>query len=341
MKRNILFYIILVIILVISLLGLSNFENHYLVKQFIWIGFGIILFLFIKKFNLNILLKHSILIYLLNVFFLILVLIIGNKINGAKAWLSFGGISLQPSELMKISLALVYYKITLIKSHYPLFDLVKILILFLIPSILVFLEPDTGAIIMYLIIMLVALFNSKVKKIYLFFLLGLGFTSIIVFFILFFYKQDIIIKLLGTSIFYRIDRIIHFKNNYQLNQALVYIGSAGLYGHKNILYIPEAHTDFIFSFLIGRYGIIMGFIILASYFIMDFILISNSKNNFMIEIFMYLFIYSQIQNILMNLGLFPIMGIPLPFLSYGGTNTIVLFMLLGICQNKKFRQFIA
>ena len=340
MKRNKMFYIILVILLVISLLGLNNFDNHYLIKQCIWSGIGFILFLFIKKFNLNILLKYSMLIYLLNVLFLILVLIIGNKINGAKAWLSFGGISLQPSELMKISLALVYYKL-IMSNNKSSIQIIKIFALFLIPSILVFLEPDTGAIIMYLIIMLVTLFNSKVKKTYLYFLLGLGFTSIIVFFILFFYKQNVIINILGTSIFYRIDRIIHFKNNYQLNQALVYIGSAGLFGHKDILYIPEAHTDFIFSFLIGRYGIIIGLIILTCYFTMDIILVNNSKNNFMIEIFMYLFIYSQIQNILMNLGLFPIMGIPLPFLSYGGTNIIVLFVLLGICQNKKLRQFIA
>lgn len=337
MKKKKIFFALLVLILFISLLGLSNFQNHYLTKQVVWIVFGLGFFFLFKKFNINILLKYSLWIYIFNVFLLILVLLIGKEINGSKAWFSLGFGSFQPSELMKISLSLLYFKILLDKKNNSLLLLVKIVILGFIPSILVFLEPDTGAIIMYLIIMLVALFSSKIKKVYLWVMILLGLSSIIIFVVLYFYHQDVIIKLLGTSIFYRIDRIIHFKNNYQLSQALIYIGSAGLTGHKNTLYIPEAHTDFIFSFLIGRYGIILGFIIILCYFIMDLILINNSRNNYLLKTFMCLFIYSQIENILMNIGLFPIMGIPLPFLSYGGTNTIILFMFLGIITNKKAR----
>ena len=339
MKKNKLFYILLIILLVISVLGLSNFNNQYLIKQVLWIAIGFIAFLFIKKFNINILLKYSFLIYLINTLLLVIVLLIGNEINGARAWFSFGFVSFQPSELMRISLSLVYYKLIINNKDKSLILMFKIILLFIIPSILVFLEPDTGAIIMYLIIMIVALFNSNIKKGYLLLMLMLGIISVIGFFWLFFYHQELIIKILGTSIFYRIDRIIHFKNNYQLNQALIYIGSAGLIGHKNILYIPEAHTDFIFSFLIGRYGIIIGFIIIFCYFFMDLFLIDHSKNNYLLKNFMYLFIFSQIQNILMNLGLFPIMGIPLSFLSYGGTNTIILFLFLGICLNKKLKYF--
>ena len=333
MKNNKMLYISIMLLSVISLLGMSNFDNSYLTKQIMWLLIGLITFLIIKKINISFLLRYSFWIYLFNVFLLILVLLIGRRINGAKAWFSFGIFSLQPSELMKISLSLIYYK--MIKEKKENLLLIKIIILFLIPSILVFLEPDTGAIIMYLILMLVALFNSKIKKEYIFFILLIGFFSIISFLILYFYNSNLLIKILGTSIFYRIDRIIQFKNNYQLNQALIYIGSAGIKGHKNILYIPEAHTDFIFAFLIGRYGIVLGIIILLCYLIIDLILINQSKHNYLLKVFIALLLTSETINILMNIGLFPIMGIPLPFLSYGGTNTIINLLFLGTCLNKK------
>ena len=331
MKKSIISFI--TIIFLISLLGLSNFNNSLLIKQSIWITIGLISYIIFQKFNINILIKYSFVLYILNVLLLGLVLIIGKEINGSKAWLSFGFFSFQPSEFMKIALSLTYYKI--IKGKNDLLSILKLFILFIIPTILVFLEPDTGAIIIYLIIFLVALFNLNTnKKIKIGFIL-FGFLLLLSFILIYIYNPNTIIKLLGTSIYYRLDRIIHFKNNYQLNQALIYLGSAKLFGHKTILHIPEAHTDFIFAFLIGRYGLIIGLMILISYFIIDISLINNLKKNLLIQVFFFTFLYTQIQNIFMNIGLLPIMGIPLTFLSYGGTNIIASMIFLGIISNKK------
>ena len=333
-KQNIIIFIIVTILFLLCFLGLSNFSSNYLAKQIIWLIVGIILLIVIKKINIKYIIKYSLLIYLINVALLVLVLIIGRRINGAKAWFTFGMFSIQPSELMKISLSLIYYKIAKANKK-SLIKLLEIFLLFLVPSFLVFLEPDTGSIIMYFIIMLVALFNSRIKKKYLITISIIGISMVLISTITYLYNPNIVIKMFGTSIFYRLDRIIHFKDNYQLNQALIYLGSAGLFGHKDILYIPEAHTDFIFSFLIGRYGIILGIVIILCYLLLDLLLVDKLKKNLLLKFFLFTFLFSQMQNLLMNIGLLPIMGIPLPFLSYGGTNTIISIVFLGISLNKK------
>ncbi len=333
-KQNIIIFIIVTILFLLSFLGLSNFSSNYLAKQIIWLIVGIILLIVIKKINIKHIIKYSFFIYLINVSLLVLVLIIGRRINGAKAWFTFGMFSIQPSELMKISLSLIYYKIAKANKK-SLIKLLEIFLLFLVPSFLVFLEPDTGSIIMYFIIMLVALFNSRIKKKYLITISIIGISMVLISTITYLYNPNIMIKIFGTSIFYRLDRIIHFKDNYQLNQALIYLGSAGLFGHKDILYIPEAHTDFIFSFLIGRYGIILGIVIILCYLLLDLLLVDKLKKNLLLKFFLSTFLFSQMQNLLMNIGLLPIMGIPLPFLSYGGTNTIISIVFLGISLNKK------
>ena len=222
MKKGIISFII--IIFLISLLGLSNISYSLLLKQTIWIITGVFFYILFKKINTNILIRYSLFLYIINVLLLLLVLFVGKEINGSKAWFSLGLFSFQPSEFMKVSLSLIYYKI--IKEQHNIFNILKLFILFIIPTILVFLEPDTGAIIMYLIIFLVALFNLNINKKIRVGLIIFGLLIILSFILLYIFNPSIIIKLLGTSIFYRLDRIIHFKNNYQLNQALIYLGSA-------------------------------------------------------------------------------------------------------------------
>ncbi|MBQ9834233.1 MAG: FtsW/RodA/SpoVE family cell cycle protein [Bacilli bacterium] len=348
-ENNLFIYIPVLIILLISIfvLGKHSLDSHML-KQILWIIIGLVIFFIIKRFKIKLLFAYSHWIYLFNVFLLILVLFIGKEINGAKAWFDFKYFSFQPSELMKISLALYLYKIISYSNPQNLKEelllITKIAFIFLLPAILVFLEPDTGAIILYFIITFVALYYAKIRRYWFILLIGLLICFLVAFFCLYYGNQDLLIKLVGTSFFYRVDRLISFANNsgYQINQALIAIGSAGLYGKKHSLYIPEATTDFIFAFMISRFGFIIAIILLNCYFLIDiyFIkLILKTKNPF-ISMFFFMFLFQQIQNILMNIGLFPIMGIPLPFLSYGGTNTIIYFIFLGIILNiKKVRNF--
>lgn len=354
LDSKLLFFIPLLIIMIISFLDmynakyLSSLYNNNLIKQIIWYVIGIIIFIFSRNINIKNIFKYSFVLYIISIILLIYVLLFGKVINGARAWITIKGLSFQPSELTKFSLAIMLsdmaskFKSTSINSEF-LF-LLKVGILTLIPSVLVFLEPDTGAIIFFLIITLAILLFSDIHKfwfIILFSLLGVGLLSFI---LLYLYNKDILINILGTSFFYRVERLITFKtmSSYQLENALIAMGASNIINPTlgNIaIYIPEAPTDFVFAFSISNFGYLMGYLILLCYFLMDLYLIRriskmpNGTNKYFVISFSSIFIFGQIINIGMNLGLFPIIGIPLPFLSYGGSTLIIYFIFLSIIFN--------
>ena len=137
------------------------------------------------------------------------------------------------------------------------------------------------------------------------------------------------------------DRIINFAsgNSYQLERSLINIGTSSLFGSglNNIsLSIPEAPTDFIFAFLTNTTGLFSALLVILCYFIIDIFLlykVNHSKEKkYKLFTYTYIinFIFTQIYNIGMNLGLLPIMGIPLSFLSYGGSSTLINYIFLGM-----------
>lgn len=348
-------YIPILILNIISLFNMYNAKlisssyNHAFLKQFIFIIIGTIVIFISKKIKItNHLYKLSKYLYLFSLILLILVLFIGSDINGAKCWLSINGLSFQPSEFMKLSLIIYFISILKNTKLNTLIDefklIIKYFILTIIPSILVFLEPDTGAIINYLIILFIFLLFIKLHKCFYITFFTIFFIFILSFFIMYFNYQDLLIKLIGTSLFYRMDRIINFASgsSYQLENALISIGASSFFGvglNKILIYIPEAPTDFIFAFSIGNFGIFNAILIILCYLSIDIYLIikTNKLSNKYSKLFIYsylsLFIFHQIYNIFMNIGLLPIMGIPLPLLSYGGTNTLINYLFLAISLN--------
>ncbi len=343
-KYNIL--IPIAIIMIFSLLNMVNasllddiYNDHFL-KQLMWFTSGFLIIFIIQKFNINFFFNKSLYIYLFGIFLLILVLFIGKDINGSKAWFSFGFISFQPSEFMKLALALYFsyytYEYNTSNKNSDFLFLLKLSILFLIPSFLVFIEPDTGAIIFFFIIYIVSIFSSKINKKWIIILLICIFILISFFVYLYFFHSKTLINVLGTSLFYRIDRLINFSNNYQLENALTLIGSSSFFGSglNNItLYVPEAPTDFIFAFNIGNFGFFGALLVLVSYlfiFVILFEKLKKANNKLFTLILLSLITFQFFYNTFMNLGLLPIMGIPLPFLSYGGSSLLIYFIFVGI-----------
>ena len=339
----------LFIIMLISLLNMQNAKaisilyEHNLIKQIIFFSIGIILVIIISKININTILKYSKYYYYISILLLILVLFFGKNINGSTAWFDFKIFSFQPSELTKLTLAL--YLSNIASTNKPDFKLIlKVIVITLIPSILVFLEPDTGAIIFYFLIALTILIVAGVKK-YWFIILGIIIILLVgTFVLLYLYNQDLLINLIGTSFFYRVERLITFstESSYQLENAIIAMGSASIFGsglNKVSLYIPEAPTDFIFAFNISNFGIISGIIVILCYLLIDIFLINKyltvkqKQIKLVLISFISIFFFQQFINIGMNLGLLPIIGIPLPFLSYGGSTIIIYFMFLGIILN--------
>lgn len=346
--QNLCLYIPLFILIAISLIDMKSLSKlmdayqNYFWKQALWFFIGFLLLFIIKLLNPKRLFSYSKYLYFLNVLLLILVLFFGKTINGSRAWFSFGFFSFQPSELMKFTLSLYLANILskLPKNNWKqeLHSILKALFITIIPSLFVFLEPDTGAIIIYFFILFGALLIYKIN--FKWYLLFLFLLCILLgsFFYLYYFNKDLLIHLIGTSFFYRVDRILTFVNNdsFQLDRALIAIGTSSFFGSSNYIYVPEYPTDFIVAFTIynlGLFGFIIlliCFLVLDIYFLILLFKTKNKMHKIFISSFLLMFLFAQIENIGMNLGLLPIIGLPLPFVSYGGTNILVYFMFLSI-----------
>ncbi len=360
-KINYSILICLLIFMVISIISIysamtymPNYLGNLAIKQFIWYILGFILVLAIIKISNKALYQYSWYIYMTNILLLFILLLIGQPINGSKCWFNIPGIgSIQPSEFMKIGIMLTVSNITAnwiknskdkINLKNELSLLLKISIIFIIPTILTFLEPDTGAVFIYFIIILSILWVSPIRKRW--FIIGIITFSILlgIFLGIYFYKQELFVKIMGTDLFYRIDRLLDWKNGtgMQLENSLTAIGSSKLLGHgfnRTPIYFPESATDFIFAVYSSNFGLVGGIFLLLLIMYFDLELIRTMKNinnitdKFMLAGIIGMLSYQQFQNIGMTLGILPITGITLPFISYGGSSLISYMIIIGIIFN--------
>lgn len=343
---------LLVLFYVCSITSIYSFSSFLysnlfvlVIRQTCFYVFGFILILLIQKIGFDKIFKYSIHIYFINIFLLLLVLFIGKEINGIKAWFTipfFG--SLQPSEFMKIPLVFLIAKIISndIKNKKNEFLLiVKVIIIILIPSLITFLEPDTGAVIIYLVIGFIMLFVSGISYKWFMFLGIIIFLLTGSFFCLYLFNTDLFINIFGSNFFYRFDRILDWQNSsgMQLTNSLIAISSSGFFGNgiNNILlYFPEGHTDFIFASFSSIFGLFGIFVLITGIVFFDLLIIKtakkskNSTDKLICIGLLGVFIYQQIQNICMTVGILPITGITLPFISYGGSSLISFMIILGI-----------
>jgi len=349
----ILFFIISIISIYSTKKLLPIEYTNLWIKQIIWYIIGIIFAYSTMIFGNKFLYNNAYIFYIIGIISLVLVLFIGVKVNNATCWFKIPFIgTFQPSEFMKIFLIITLSRmIGDFNEKYKNPDaidelkfIIKVLIIIFIPSILTFIEPDTGAVIMYLIISFIMLFIGGLKKRW--FIITL---SIIILFIgflvsIYFLKQDLFIKIFGTSFFYRMDRITNWSssNGLQLKNSLIAIGSAGTIGHginNTPIYFPEMQTDFIFSVFSSNFGLIGAITLIIIIIFFDLTIISysnktlNNLDKYTIGGITGVLVFSQIYNISMTIGLLPIMGITLPFISYGGSSLLSYMLLLGIIFN--------
>ncbi len=330
----------------------SDLQNLYL-KQILWYSIGFFIAFLMMTFGNKFLYNNAYIFYIVGVLLLILVLFFGKEINNAKCWFVIPYIgSFQPSEFMKVFLIITLARMigdfnaerrdNDINEEFRF--LIKVLIVVGIPSVLTFIEPDTGAVLIYFIITIVMLFTSGFKSrwflITLLIILLFGGSFLAIYFL----DKDLFIKVFGTSFFYRMDRILNWSNSsgLQLTNSITAIGSAGGLGHgfnHTPIYFPEMQTDFIFAVYASNFGF-LGVIILISlliYFDINIISLAskttNSYDKFTIGGIISVLLFQQIQNISMTIGLLPIMGITLPFISYGGSSLLSYMILVGMLFN--------
>lgn len=331
----------------------SKSLGNLALKQAIWYIVGFILVFILLRLKNEYLYRHAWFLYILGNLVLLWLLLFATPINNSKCWLVIPGIgSIQPSEFMKVFIMLALatmihnfrsdYKNPSVKDEFIF--ILKTFLVVLVPSVLTFLQPDTGAVIIYLIIYLVMMFTSGIRIrwfviafVILFCILG---TTLW----LYFFKEDIFIKMFGSSIYYRLERLFDWQSGsgLQLENALAAIGSAGFLGHgfnKTPIYFPESSTDFIFAVFASNFGFVGVLVLLTIiiYFDINIIRLARRKiydtDKYILTGIVAMLLFQQIQNIGMTIGLLPITGITLPFISYGGSSLLSYMIMIGIILN--------
>ena len=304
---------------------------------------GLLCIFIISKLDINILYKKANLILLICFILLVLVLIpgIGSIRNGSRSWFGIGSLGIQPSEFAKLGL-IIYVAKYLANNRKIIKDVKKgvlpILLVIGVFFVLIMLEPDFGTAMVIVLTLVVMIFISGVK---LSFFIKVGLLGIL--------------GIVGLIIIapYRMERIVSFLNpwvdplgsGYQIIQSLYAIGPGGLLGqgflnsHQKQFYLPEPQTDFIFSIISEEFGF-LGILIVTSFIAFIFyriIKIALKENNLFKKYLAFGLgfgiIIQSLLNIAVVIGLIPVTGVTLPFLSYGGSSLLISMISIGIILN--------
>ena len=358
----VLFFIISITTIYSAMTYLSPDNGNLALKQAIWYLVGVIIIVILFKLKNDYLYRNAWLLYIIGNILLVSLLLFAPEINNSKCWFVIPYIgSFQPSEFMKIFIMLVLA--VMISNFRETTDhpsikeefifILKTLIVVLIPSVLTFLEPDTGAVMIYFIIYFCMMFTSGIRLRW-FVILGV-IIAVILGLVLgcYFLNEELFVNIFGTDLYYRFDRILDWQNGsgLQLENALAAIGSAGVFGHgfnQTPIYFPESGTDFIFAVYASNFGLLGAIVLIAIIIFFDTRLINMatkkiaSRDKFVLAGIIGMLVFQQVQNIGMTLGLLPITGITLPFISYGGSSLLSYLILVGIIlniSNEKEREY--
>lgn len=316
-------------------------------KQIVFFALGIVLMIAVSFFDYRILRNNSYLIlilYFLSVLLLAGTLFLGTEIRGTKGWYKIGFLSFDPLELVKITLIILLAKYFSMR-HVEMYKFRHILLsgfYFFLPSLLVFLRPDLGGTLILTLAWLAILIVSGIKIKH--FLILLLCFMIVAAFSWNFLLQD-----------YQKQRIISFIFPYDVLggswsqvQTEISIGSGRIFGQglgqgSQVQYgfLPEPHTDFIFSVIAEEWGLLGVAIFFGLYLVLIWRIIKiavESESNFprLFSIGFAIILISQfVINVAMNLSMLPVVGIYLPFISYGGSGLVANFIALGILQSIK------
>lgn len=347
-----------VTLLIIGLINLYSVSHrthstttHLFYLQIIWITLGITVFFCISLVNYHFFTRIAYFLYTLNLIFLVMVHFFGSTFGGSKRWLDLSLFNYQPSETLKIILIFILARILSTKRSWQpmnLTELIKPLILIFIPVFFIICQPDLGTALIILIITSSIIIFAKVhKNILLFSLLFILCVSPIAWnFALKEYQKNRILTFISPG---RDPR----GTGYNTIQSKIAIGSGQFLGkgfqkgtQSQLEFLPERHTDFIFSVLSEEHGFIGSIITIFLFLfliILGFHTAFQSKDK--VGVFLcvgmsfYIFWHMFI-NIGMTMGLLPVVGIPLPLLSYGGSGLLTTMIALGVISSVSYRRYL-
>lgn len=311
-------------------------------RQFIYVAVGFILFWIMSRVDYNVWGNYSRLLYLVMVLLLLIVEIFGATRLGATRWINLGFFQFQPSEFAKLALTVVLAKF--FSKSYEQSDKLKYLfisILYLLPPLLLVLaQPDLGTALVLSAIWFAMALTSKIKKRYfVIMILALVMMLPIIFPRLAPYQQQRIATFLNPT-------ADPSSTGYNVNQAIIAVGSGGIFGQglnsgsqSQGNFLPSQHTDFVFAVLSEKMGFIGGAVSVFLFIVIVLRAVWIAKNSsnrfgtFLAIGIATMFGFHVVVNIGMNIGLLPVTGIPLPFISAGGTSMIISLISIGLLES--------
>ncbi len=349
----------LLLILLIAVIGIANMYSAtsswtiavqpvYL-KQFYWLALGVLIVVLSCLFDYRHLEYLSVPLYGGNLLLLILVLAVGRTSMGATRWISLGGFNVQPSEIMKIVIIVALARYFSEKEHLRGFSLLELVapgLILGVPALLIMKQPDLGTALLVLCIGGTMAMFAGVRRSSFFFL---GLSGVAAAGGGWFLLHD-----------YQKQRILTFLNperdplgaGYHIIQSKIAVGSGGFNGlgfmkgtQSQLSFLPERHTDFAFSVFAEEWGLSGCLLLLALYCLivlwgLHIALRSNERFGMYLAIGVSAMLFWHIVvNLGMVIGLLPVVGVPLPLFSYGGTSMITTMTGVGILMNVSMRRF--
>ncbi len=333
---------------------LANLDLSFALRQVLFFAIGCVAIFFIMLVDYTVIQKITEYIYWGCILFLVLVLIFGSTNKGATGWFMVGSFGLQPAEFAKIGVILALAKVLAIKTEgheegiTKFRDIIPALWRFLLPFGLIAAQPDFGTAVVYAVIFIMMLFMAKTHWKIILILFAIALVALLLVWNLDFFQayQQTRLKAFFDPASQSSDSLM------QVNQAKMAIGSGGIFGKglfspgalSQLGYVPETHNDFIFAATVETFGMVGGLVVLLLYFVLigrTIMLAMRAKDDFGAYIIIgvaAMTLFHVVENIGMNVGAFPVTGIPLPFFSYGGSNMLTNMIAYGIVLSVDMRR---
>ena len=350
--------VLLVIVLIICGVGVlqiysatldTGFHSAWW-KQIFYVAGGLFLMWLIVSIDYHSLLHHVPLLYILSLVFLLLTAAIGATLWGSKRWIPLpGNIHLQVSEFVKLVIILLVarYLTDLKTDELEIWEMAKLAGLVGIPAVLVLLQPDLGTALTYLSVLMTGAFLAGLRWKY---VAAVAVVAVLVLPVGFHFLKD-----------YQKARLVSFMDperdprgtGYQLIQSQIAVGNGGMFGkgvtkgtQTQLRFLPVPHTDFIFSAFAEEHGFVGVVVVLSLYFVMIMRIVQNAQQApdragmYICMGVAGLFLFHMLVNVGMVVGRMPVTGIPLPFMSAGGSSIWSNFLALGLVNNVRLRRFV-
>jgi rod shape determining protein RodA len=319
-------------------------------KQIVWVGAGIVFFWLISQIDYHTMMGQAYVMYGLSLAGLVAIFFIGTRVFGSRRWIPLpGGFQFQVSEFVKIVLILLVARFLteLRKEDLDWRDLLKVAGLVGLPMILVMRQPDLGTSLTYAPILIGGVFLAGLRWKYIAVIaLAVGLALPVAFHFLHDYQRARLTSFLDPA------QDPH-GSGYQVIQSMIAVGHGGMWGRgvtrgtqTQLQFLPVPHTDFIFSAFGEEHGFVGVVVVLGLYFLLLMQIIQNAQTApdragmFICMGVCSLLLFHVLVNVGMVVGRMPVTGIPLPLMSAGGSNTISVFMMLGLVNNVRLRRFV-